>query len=158
MKKASISTMKPTIRLAVPADEGGVAGCVRAAFSPYIENIGKPPAPMLLDFKAVIAAGQAWVAELDGVVVGVLVQYETEEGFYIDTVAVLPAQQGRGIGRALLEFAEGEALRRGYHSIYLCTNVKMTANQVLYPKIGFAEYERKFEEGYDRIFFRKKLG
>jgi GNAT superfamily N-acetyltransferase len=119
--------------------------------------MGRPPAPMLLDFLAVIAAGQAWVAELDLRVVGVLVQYETEHGFYIDTVAVLPTLQGRGVGRALLEFAEDEALRRGYHSLYLCTNVKMTENQVLYPKIGYVEYERKHDHGYDRIFYRKEL-
>ena len=131
--------------------------CVTAAFSPYVERIGNPPAPMLLDFPAVIAAGQTWLAELELRVVGVLVQYETEQGFYIDTVAVLPALQGRGVGRALLEFAEDEARRRGYRSLYLCTNAKMTENQVLYPKIGYVEYERKVDQGYDRIFYRKEL-
>jgi GNAT superfamily N-acetyltransferase len=157
MRNPSNPASKPIVRPASAADAEAVATCVRAAFSPYIESIGKPPAPMLLDFPVVIAAGQAWVAELDGEVAGVLVQYETAEGFYIDTVAVLPDLQGRGIGRALLEFAEGEALRRGYHSIYLCTNIKMTANQVLYPKIGYVEYERKFDQGYARIFYRKQL-
>ncbi len=147
----------PNIRPAIPPDASSVAGCVKSAFSPYIERIGKPPAPMLLDFPAVIAAGQVWVAELDHKVVGALVQYETEEGFYIDTVAVLPSLQGRGVGRALLVFAEDEALRCGYHSIYLCTNVKMTENQVLYPKIGYVKYERKLDQGYDRIFYRKQL-
>ena len=147
----------PIIRPATPADAAAVAECVKAAFSLYIERIGKPPAPMLLDFPAVISAGQAWVGELDGHVVGALVQYETDEGFYIDTVAVLPASQGRGIGRALLECAESEARRRGYQSLYLCTNVKMTENQVLYPQIGYVEYERKFDQGYERIFYRKQL-
>ncbi len=157
MKIPSNLSIEPTLRPANAADTAAVAGCVIAAFSPYVASIGKPPAPMLLDFAAVIAAGQVWVAESDGQVAGVLVQYEAVEGFYIDTVAVLPALQGRGIGRALLEYAELEALRRGYHSIYLCTNVKMTANQLLYPKIGYVEYARKFDQGYDRIFYRKQL-
>jgi GNAT superfamily N-acetyltransferase len=147
----------PRIRPATLYEASAVAEYVRVAFSPYIERIGKPPAPMLLDFPTVIAAGQAWVVDVDGDVVGALIQYETEEGFYIDTVAVLPAMQGRGIGRALLEFAEDEARRRGYRSLYLCTNVKMTENQVLYPKIGYVEYERKFDQGYERIFYRKQL-
>jgi GNAT superfamily N-acetyltransferase len=147
----------PRIRPATPYEASAVAECVRVAFSPYTERIGKPPAPMLLDFPTVIAAGRAWVADVDGDVVGALIQYETEEGFYIDTVAVLPAMQGRGIGQALLEFAEDEARRRGYRSLYLCTNVKMTENQVLYPKIGYVEYERKFDQGYERIFYRKQL-
>jgi len=157
MNNLSNPFIDPTIRPALAADEPDVAGCVKAAFSIYVELIGRPPAPMLLDFPAVIAAGWAWVAELDGKVVGALIQFETEEGFYLDTVAVLPALQGRGVGRTLLVFAEDEARRRGFHSIYLCTNVKMTANQVLYPKIGYVKYERKMDQGYDRIYYRKQL-
>ena len=112
---------------------------------------------MLADFPKLIAAGQVWVAEVNGQVAGVLVQYETQEGFYIDTVAALPALQGTGLGRALLVFAEGEAKQRGFRSLYLCTNVKMTENQLLYPKIGYVEYARKLDQGYDRVFYRKQL-
>jgi len=94
---------------------------------------------------------------MDNQVVGVLVQYETEDGFYIDTVAAIPAYQGAGVGRALLVFAEHEAQRRGFQSIYLCTNTKMTENQIFYPKIGYVEYDRRLDQGYDRIFYRKQL-
>ena len=145
------------IREAVITDLDAVKACVVAAFDVYTERIGKPPGPMLLDFAAEIEARHVWAAESRSKVVGVLIQYETEQGFYIDTVAVMPHLQGIGIGRTLLQFAEGEALRRGYDSIYLCTNVKMTENQVLYPRIGYVEYERKFDGGYDRIFYRKQL-
>ena len=148
---------KPTVRSATATDADAVAACVNSAFSRYIERIGKPPAPMLLDFPAVIAENKVWVAEIAGIVAGVLIQYETESGFYIDTVAVLPEWHGKGVGRTLLVFAEEEALRRGYRSLYLCTNAKMTENQVLYPKIGYVEYERKIDQGYDRIFYRKQL-
>ena len=148
---------EPLVRPARRSEAEAAAGCVRAAFAPYVERIGKPPAPMLLDFPEMIAAGKVWVAEVGGEVAGVLVQYETEEGFYIDTVAALPALHGTGIGRALLLFAESEAARRGYRSIYLCTNVKMTENQIFYPKIGYVEYERKIDQGYERIFYRKQL-
>jgi len=148
---------EPLVRPARRSDAKAAADCVNAAFSPYLERIGKPPAPMLLDFPEIIAEGKVWVAEMAGRVVGVLVQYETEAGFYIDTVAALPELQGTGIGRALLLFAESEAVRRGYHSLYLCTNLKMTENQVFYPKIGYVEYERKRDEDYDRIFYRKQL-
>jgi hypothetical protein len=33
----------------------------------------------------------------------------------------------------------------------------LTANQVLYPKIGYMGFELKFDHGYDRIFYRKRL-
>ena len=41
---------------------------------------------MLLDFPEMIAAGNVWVAEIAGRLVGVLVQYETQAGFYIDKI------------------------------------------------------------------------
>lgn len=148
----------PAVRAAIPADAAGVRSCVVAAFEHYVERIGKPPAPMLLDFEAEIDAGHVWVVVDEGLVVGALVQYETELGFYIDTVAARPASQGKGVGRALLEFAEQEAMRRGHRSVYLCTNSRMTENQVFYPRIGYVEYERKNEAGYDRVFYRKALG
>jgi GNAT superfamily N-acetyltransferase len=157
MANLSTQNQEPLIRPATDHDTDAVAGCVTAAFTHYIDSIGKPPGPMLADFPSIIADGKVWVAEIDTRVVGVLVQYETETGFYIDTVAVMPAHQGTGIGRALLQFAEGEARRRGYKSIYLCTNEKMTENQVYYPKMGYCEYDRKNEHGYDRIFYRKPL-
>jgi GNAT superfamily N-acetyltransferase len=157
MKISSYPKPGPLVRPALLSDADAVVSCVRAAFTPYIKRIGKPPAPMLADFPEIIAAGKVWVAEIAGRVVGVLVQYETEAGFYIDTVAALPALQGTGIGRALLLFAESEAARRGFRSIYLCTNVKMIENQAFYPKIGYVEYERKLDQGYDRIFYRKQV-
>ncbi len=157
MKRSPLPDSKPIIRSAVAGEAEAVAECVRLAFFPYIERIGKPPAPMLADFPEIIRDGKVWVAMIGEKVGGVLVQYETEGGFYVDTVAVNPSLQGTGIGRALLVFAEGQALQSGFHSIYLCTNVKMTENQVFYPKIGYVEYERKFDQGYERIFYRKQL-
>jgi GNAT superfamily N-acetyltransferase len=145
------------IREASQIDALDAKACVVASFDLYIERIGKPPAPMLLDFASEIEARHVWLAEANGKVVGVLVQYETEKGFYIDTVAVDPDHQGTGVGKALLQFAEQEALRRGYDSIYLCTNAKMTENQLFYPRIGYVEYDRKLDEGYDRVFYRKSL-
>ena len=123
----------------------------------YIDRIGKPPAPMLLDYSKLIAERSVWVVERVAEIEGVLVQFETTDGFYIDTVASSPRARGTGVGRALLQFAEQEATRRGYASVYLCTNSKMTENQVFYPSIGFAEYERKEDAGYDRVFYRKSL-
>jgi GNAT superfamily N-acetyltransferase len=147
----------PSVRLARGSDVSAVRACVIAAFEPYIARIGRPSAPMLLDFPAVIGAGQVWIAERASGLAGVLVQYETADGFYIDTVAVITDQRGTGVGRALLVFAEEEALRRGYESIYLCTNSKMVENLQLYPKIGYVEYARQVLDGYDRVFLRKQV-
>lgn len=154
---SSNSPMVPRVRPAIDGDSAQVAACVRTAFEPYAVRMGRLPAPMLANFQAAIAAGHVWVAETDAGIAGALVQFGTEHGFFIDTVAVLPACQGTGVGRALLVFAEHEARRRGFASIYLYTNAKMTENQVFYPSIGYVEYDRKFDAGYDRVFYRKSL-
>lgn len=145
------------IRRAAASDAAEVAACVAAAFAPYVERIGKPPAPMLQDYAAVIAERQVWVASDGQQIIGALVLDTTGEGFLLDTVAVLPSRRGTGIGRKLLEFAQCEAQRQGHTSIYLYCNEKMTENQALYSRIGYTEYGRRTEDGYARVYFGKLL-
>ena len=112
---------------------------------------------MLQDYSTVIQSEHVVVAETDGEVAGVLVLAETSDGCLIDNVAVFPSRKGQGIGRALLIHAEQEARTRGYKSIYLYTNEKMSENIAMYVKVGYAEYERRQEEGFRRVFLRKAL-
>jgi N-acetylglutamate synthase-like GNAT family acetyltransferase len=146
-----------TIRRARPDDVPGVTRCVCAAYLQYIERIGRQPAPMLQDYAAVIAASQVHVAERAGRILGVLELVVTDEGFLLDSVAVDPVARGTGVGRQLLEFAEGEARRQGYASIYLMTNEKMVENQALYTRIGYVLFDRRVVHGYPRVLLRKAL-
>ena len=57
----------------------------------------------------------------------------------------------------LIEFAEAEAQREGFQSIYLYTHEKMTENQALYAKIGYVEFDRRTEKGLARVYMRKPL-
>ena len=155
--RAPVTASEVIVRAACADDAAAAAACINVAFELYIERIGKPPSPMLADYPALIDANKVWVAVQSCQMAGVLVQYETEDGFYVDTVAVQPVRQGTGVGRALLQFAETEALRRGFGSVYLCTNLNMTENHVFYPKIGYVEYDRRTESGYERNFYRKSL-
>jgi GNAT superfamily N-acetyltransferase len=157
MPRAPSRQLPPVVRLASGGDAADVLACVTAAFGPYVERMGKAPGPMLLDYPRLIAEGHVWVAARNAKIEGVIVQFETPDGFYVDTVASSPAARGTGVGRALLEFAEHEAGRRGFASIYLCTNAKMTENQDFYPRIGYVEYDRRNDAGYDRVFYRKIL-
>jgi ribosomal protein S18 acetylase RimI-like enzyme len=76
----------------------------------------------------------------------------------LDNIAVAPEAQGEGLGKKLVAFAESEALRRGFTELRLYTNEKMTENLTLYPRLGFEETHRGRQAGYDRVFFRKRLG
>lgn len=145
------------IRLAHASEADTVRDVVHAAYRHYIARIGKPPGPMLDDYARRIADGQAWVLEVDGCVVGALVLEETPAGFLLDNIAVLPDGQGRGYGRALMEFAEAEAMRRGFSAIHLYTHALMHENIALYRRVGYAETHRVTEKGFDRVYMTKQL-
>lgn len=146
---------------AADADADAVAACAIEAFRTYIPRLGLTPIPMTKNYGAAIANAQVWVAtqqqEQQAQVVAALVLDITDEGFLIDVIAVLPQHQGTGVGRALLELAEREALRQGHDSIYLFTNEKMTENRALYERIGYVEYKRLVLEQRTRVFLRKRL-
>jgi len=146
-----------SVRPATRADAPAVAACVNAAYAHYVERNGKTPAPMLDDYAKILAAQESYVALVDGAVVGMLVLDKTDEGFLLETIAVAPACQGQGVGRALLELAERSAARQGFGSIYLYTQDVMTENLALYAKIGYVEYDRRTEGGLHRIYLRKRL-
>ena len=75
----------------------------------------------------------------------------------VENVAVARSAQGRGLGRRLLEHAEDQALRLGLPETRLYTNAAMTENLAIYPRLGYAEVNRRTEDGFDRVYFRKDL-
>jgi GNAT superfamily N-acetyltransferase len=145
------------LRPAKPADAHAVESCVHKAFGHYVERIGMQPGPMRMDYEKEIREHQVYIVDDEGQVIGVLVLCATDEGFLLDVIAVDPRWRGNGIGKLMLEFAEIEAKRQGYDSIYLFTHEKMTENQALYKRIGYVEYDRRHEMGLARVYMRKLL-
>lgn len=146
-----------SIRRARTTDAAAITTCVCEAYLPYVERIGRQPAPMLEDYADVVARNEVHVALHGDEVVGVVVLARTAEGFCLDNVAVRPSSQGKGIGRLLLQLAESEAARQGFGSIYLFTNELMTENRALYGSMGYVEYDYRIVDGYPRVFLRKSL-
>jgi GNAT superfamily N-acetyltransferase len=151
-------TETATIRKATPEDVPAIERIVREAYTRYIERIGKPPGPMLDDYSAHVAEGATWVLDEGGAVAGVLVLLPEADHLLLDNVAVDPARHGAGHGRRLIAFAEEEARRRGYAEVRLYTHVMMHENLVLYPRLGYEEFARFEQAGYQRVFMRKRVG
>ncbi len=149
--------MSTKIRLATTGDIAAVTDCVCQAFIHYIPRIGKQPGPMLDDYQTLIEQGRVYVASRLADTVGALVLLETADGFCIETIAVRPSAQGRGVGGMLLSYAEVLAKQSGYTSIYLSTNRLMHESQSVYQHLGYREFDNRIMNGYDRIFFRKQL-
>ena len=147
----------PLLRPATLQDVDAVSACVAQAYAPWVQRIGRKPWPMLQDYAEVLREAAVTLAEVEGRVAGLLVLCNTSEGLLIENVAVIPAWQGFGIGRALLQHAESEARRLQQGTVYLYTNELMAENIALYARCGYVEYERRQEQGFRRVFMRKAL-
>ncbi|KAK1145231.1 hypothetical protein N8T08_004384 [Aspergillus melleus] len=138
-----------------------IQSMVTAAYSKYIPRIGKPPAPMSANYYELLNTREIFVLERleDHTIVGSIVLRTDSEtsSVNINNLVVDPETQGKGYGRLLMNFAEDLAKERGYEAMTLFTNIKMYENLALYPKLGFVEIDRREEDGYERVFFRKDM-
>jgi len=145
------------IRPARTEDAAAISECVTAAYKTYIARLGKPPRPMLDDYKDVIQQHRVFALTQATRIIGILVLVIQRQTLLVDNVAVDPDHQGRGYGRKLMALAEEEARRLGFTAITLYTNERMTENIELYNKLGYRELGRKTEQGYDRVYMQKSL-
>lgn len=82
-------------------------------------------------------AGELWVAELEGRVVGA-VSMQFEEGMGRLRWLVLDAGvRGRGVGRRLVETSVRHARDRGLPGVFLTTIAGLDAAHSIYRKLGF---------------------
>jgi 8-oxo-dGTP pyrophosphatase MutT (NUDIX family) len=140
------------IRTAVSADAGWVREVVHAAFKPYVERIGKEPAPMLEDFGEAIARSEVYVTDERDAVIVLLPR---NDHLLVEDVAVHPSSQGRGVGTRMMRFAETRATELGLGELRLHANVVMVENHRFYAALGYEETGRAQQDSYDRVFFRK---
>jgi len=146
-----------TVRPAREAEAVTLRQVAAAAYQHYVPRIGRAPAPMTADYSAAVRRGQAWVAVEDGHVAGFVILLAEPGYLLLENVAVLPSAQGRGIGARLLAFAEEHARASRLPEIRLYTNEAMTENLAYYPRHGYTETHRRQQDGFQRVFFRKRL-
>ena len=148
---------RPNPRPARAADVPILVRCARAAYARYVERIGREPAPMHDDFAALVVAGRVRVIERDGAVAGYAVAFERDGAMHLQNVAVFPERAGEGLGRRLIASVEDDARRLGCRAVDLYTNAAMRENLALYPRLGYVEFDRRREDGFDRVYFEKAL-
>ena len=128
---------------------------IRAAADPDAESIarlmgelGYPSTPEQVRARMARVAGDdpyaAFVAEVDGAVAGFLGlqtgwAYEHDRPFArIITLVVDARVRRRGVGAALVEFAEVWARERGAYVLMLTTNVRRQEAHRFYESVGFS--------------------
>jgi ribosomal protein S18 acetylase RimI-like enzyme len=147
-------------RPAASADVPAVQALVAAAYGHYVARIGMPPLPMVDDYPARVAAGQVWVVdapegEVPGPLLALVVLEEEPDHLEVDNVAVHPGAQGRGLGRALLDFAHVRAVAAGLPELRLMTNELMTENQAIYEHLGWRRVGAVVREGRRAVRYAK---
>lgn len=145
------------IQRARPEDAAPIRAVAVAAYTPYIRRIGRKPAPMLADFPALIAANEVWALAEIAEIIGYVVLRRARDSLHVENIAVHPERHGEGHGRALLDFAEAEADRRGLARLDLHTNAAMAENLSLYANLGWTETGRRRDAGFDRVYFTKPV-
>ena len=121
----------------------------RDAYSIYIAIIGRKPEPMTVDYAAILAEGDTWVATDADRIVGALVLRDGGDHLLIWSIAVSSDCQRRGLGRMLLDWAEAQARTRSHTELRLYTNERMTRNIGIYERHGYTRTRR--EERADRV-------
>ena len=146
------------IRSAVGGDEPDIRACAESAYVRYVTTIGRKPGPMVADSTAQIAAGEIYVAtDEENRLQGFIVFFPCKDHMVLENVAVQPRASGRGIGTSLIRFCEDGTRRSGLGAVHLYTNEKMTDNLSIYPRLGYVEVDRRAENGFNRVFFEKRL-
>jgi GNAT superfamily N-acetyltransferase len=88
---------------------------------------------------------------------GVVVLRIEPDHAFLDVIAIEPRLQGTGLGRELMEFAEARTRELGRPELRLLTHELMTENLSLYAHLGYSEYDRRGEHGFNRVFLSKRL-
>jgi len=126
-----------TWRRAGAADVPAIRTLSRAAYAKWVELIGREPKPMTADYDAAVRAHRIDLLFSGGMLAGLVQTSREPDHLLIVSVAVLPACQGQGFGRRLLQHAEDLAAALGLPEVRLYTNARFAENLRLYAKRGY---------------------
>ena len=97
-----------------------------------------------------ISGTELFIAELDGRRAGCLLMWTMQDYFsggwhsHISVIAVTRDAEGKGVGRALMEYAETWARERGHRTITLSVFENNRRAQGLYERMGYRSEIRRY--------------
>jgi ribosomal protein S18 acetylase RimI-like enzyme len=130
----------------------------RAAYARNRTILGVEPLPLMADYEAIFPRYEFHVVDGAQALDGVLILEPRADDLLIWSVASAPSARGRGVGNAMLAFAETRARALGLPCIRLYTGEKLSLNIAWYTRHGY-RHERTEDMG-DRVAVHliKRLG
>jgi predicted N-acetyltransferase YhbS len=140
-----------TIREATPSDIPSLLKVIHAAFEEYRGRLDPPSgahAETVDSLRRKLSTARVAIAEIEGKIVGCVFLKSEPGRVYISRLSVLPNERCRGIGSALMDFAEAWARREGLERAYLGVRIVLTEQQAYYTRRGYRGIGEARHEGF----------
>jgi GNAT superfamily N-acetyltransferase len=135
----ALDRVLPVVQAAGPESAREVHRLTQLAFAGY--GWLTPPSGALAetedDVRLDLRESGGALARLDGAPVGALRLRVEPKALWARRVAVDPAQQGSGVGRALMRWAERLAAARGLPEVRLGVRAQLPGNRAFYERLGY---------------------
>jgi GNAT superfamily N-acetyltransferase len=147
-----------TMRRATTADAVAVRDLTRAAYAKWVPILGREPRPMTADYDAALREHLIDMLHVGGERLALIEMAPTADHLLIVNVAVVPAQQGKGHGRALMAHAEEVARSLNLREMRLYTNALFAENLRLYSRLGYrVDREEEHPQFGVTVYMSKRL-
>ena len=146
------------IRKGITNDRSQIENIAYRAYKKYIDLLGKKPRPMTANFSKHLKDDCVFVIEdvQKRQLVGYAVVIIKENKYWLENIAVEPAKSKQGFGTQLISYVE-DYISKFALEYQLYTSVKMYENIEWYKRNGFRESKRMEVEGFEGVYFIKKL-
>jgi ribosomal protein S18 acetylase RimI-like enzyme len=145
------------LRRAVASDVPAIRALTRLAYAKWVPVAGREPLPMRADYDVAVRDHRIDLLYKDGELAALIETVAETDHLLIENVAVSPAFQGQGLGRALMAHADRLAAVSGYAEMRLYTNKLFAANVALYQRLGYQIDREEALNGGTAVHMSKRL-
>ena len=138
------------------SDWDGLMRLLHSAFVSQADRIDPPSSLHRLDAGSIAVKAREerlFLAFKDEQLVGCIFAKSLGSTMYVGKLAVSPAMQGQGIGRALVSAVAATARQTNHDAVQLDVRIELTENHATFAALGFVKIGEHAHAGYDRSTF-----